>query len=120
MILGIGVDLIEVERIGKAVEKERFFQRVYCEEEREYIASHGKQTAAGFFAAKEAVAKALGTGFTGFGPQAIVIVHDELGAPRVTLTGGALARFEALGGQRIHLSITHVEHNAAAFAIIEG
>ena len=120
MILGIGVDLIDVPRIAEAIQKQRFLERVYTEAERFRIAECGEKTAAGFYAAKEAVAKALGTGFTGFGPQAVGIVHAESGAPRVELTGAALARFEQMGGRQILISISHLPEYATAFAVIEG
>ncbi len=120
MILGLGMDLIEVPRIAEMIKTDRFLQRVYTPAERSAIAEKGAQTAAGYFAAKEAVAKALGTGFTGFGPAAISVEYDELGAPRVLLSGGAQARFQAIGGRRILLTLTHLASVAAATAIVEG
>ena len=120
MIIGVGLDLIEVARIEKAIKTDRFLQRVYSEAERAAIADKGAQTAAGYFAAKEAVAKALGCGFDGFGPGAIEVRYDEKGAPQALLSAGALRRMQELGGQRIHLSISHVKEMAAATAILEG
>ena len=121
MILGVGLDLQDVERIERAISKPHFLERIYSEEERAQIAKKGAQTAAGYFAAKEAVAKALGTGFAGLGPWDIEIVPDDLGRPRCTLSGGALARAEALCGKgpRVWLSITHENGMAAAMAILE-
>ena len=118
MILGTGLDLADVARIRQALEKPRFLERVFTQGERERIAARGAQTAAGVFAAKEAVAKALGTGFSGFGPWDISIRWTELSAPRVALSGGAEERRRALGGGRIHLSITHCAGMAAAVAIL--
>ena len=65
-ILGVGLDLCDIRRIRRAMENPRFAQRAFTQGERERIAQRGEQTAAGLFAAKEAVAKALGTGFDGF------------------------------------------------------
>lgn len=118
MILGTGLDLMDVARIESALQKPRFRTRVYSENELCEIDRKGAQTAAGLFAAKEAVAKALGTGFRGFGPWDIEICKNSMGAPRCALKNGALTRWQALGGGRIHLSITHLPAMAAAMAIL--
>lgn len=120
MILGLGMDLIETPRIAEMIKTDRFLQRVYTPCEREAIARKGDATAAGYFAAKEAVAKALGVGFNGFGPAAISVEYDEAGAPRAVLSGGAKRRFEEMGGRRLLLTITHLSAVAAATAIVEG
>lgn len=118
MILGTGLDLIEVRRIGKMLEKEHSRRRIFTEGENEHIERKGVQSAAGIWAAKEAVAKALGTGFSGFGPWDIEIFWNEAGFPLCRLSGGALERYRAIGGGRIHLSITHESEIAAAMAIL--
>lgn len=120
MVLGMGIDLAEVGRMARACEKEHFCQRIFTPGENQRIRQRGSQTAAGLFAAKEAVAKALGTGFRGFGPQAVEIQVDELGKPECLLHGGALARMQEMGGQRVHVSITHTGDMAAAVAVLEG
>jgi len=72
------------------------------------------------FAAKEAVAKALGTGFArGIMPEQIEIIHDEYGAPGTTLSGAAKETMRRLGGARVLLSLSHEEGMAIAFAVIE-
>ena len=120
MILGIGTDLCRIDRIKKALENARFLERVYTESERSHLEGmcQGRihERAAGFFAAKEAVAKALGTGFAGFGPADIEILYEEAGRPYAVLHGraGEIAR-----GARIHLSITHEDNMAQAFAVLE-
>ena len=120
-VIGVGVDLCDVARIERALQKERFEQRVFTEIERAYLAGKGKgraQSAAAMFAAKEAVAKALDTGFSGgVMPQLIEVTHRESGAPDVALHGAALERLCALGGSRVLLSLTHENGMAAAFAI---
>ena len=121
MIIGLGIDLIDVGRIEGAIRRHpRFLDRVYTEAERAAIARKGAQTAAGYFAAKEAVSKALGTGFSGFSMADISIEPDELGRPVSRLSGGALERLEALGGKRMLISITHAGGFASAVAVLEG
>lgn len=119
MILGLGMDLIETPRIAEMIKTDRFLARVYTPEEQRAIADKGAETAAGYFAAKEAVAKALGTGFDGFGPSAVSVAYDAKGAPRAVLSGGALRRLQEMGGRRLLLTITHLSGIAAATAVIE-
>ena len=123
-IIGIGTDLCAVSRMEKAIQKEHFYTRVFFEGERAYLDAKGKaraQSAAAMFAAKEAVAKALGTGFArGVEPWVIEVTHGESGAPGVVLHGEALARLEEIGGGRVLLSLTHEGDMAMAFAVIEG
>ena len=123
-IVGIGTDMCTVSRIAKAIEKEHFYQSVYLDGERAYLAAKGRgkaESAAAMFAAKEAVAKALGTGFSkGVGVAMIEVTHDELGAPGVLLHEGAKERLAAIGGKRVLLSLTHEGDMAMAFAVIEG
>lgn len=125
MILGIGMDLCQIDRISKAILKSRFLERVYtpAEQVRIAAASHEKrrgEIAAGLFAAKEAVSKALGTGFTDFGFSDIEILPDALGRPLCTLSGNALKRLVALGGESVFITVTHESGMAAATAVIEG
>lgn len=122
MILGTGVDVIEVERVQRAAAKEAFLSRVFTAGERAFFAerNNSPQTMAGTFAAKEAVSKALGTGFSeGLGLQDIEICHLESGAPYAALTGAAKARLESMGGTRVHVSISHIKTVAVAQAVIE-
>ena len=118
MIIGIGMDMVEMERVRKACEKQAFVERVYTEEERRQ-AGEKVSRLAGDFAVKEAVAKALGTGFRGFMPGDIEALRDELGKPYVRLYGGAKEQAERLGISRIHVSITNTKEYAAAFAVAE-
>jgi len=123
-IIGIGTDLCTVSRIEKAIQKTHFYERVFFEGERVYLDKKENaraQSAAAMFAAKEAVAKALGTGFIrGIQPWTIEVIHDENGAPGIRLHGEAQKKLEALGGRRVHLSLTHEGDTAMAFVIIEG
>ena len=126
MILGLGVDLCEIERIAKAIEMPRFLERVYTPAERERLEAapqaRRNEIAAGLFAAKEAVCKALGTGFSGFGPWDIEILPDAAGRPECRLANGAAARAQTLSGGaevRVLVSITHEKGMAAATAVAE-
>lgn len=123
-LLGVGVDLCGIARIERAIEKEHFYERVFTPEERAYLNQKGKgraQSAAAMFAAKEAVAKALGTGFSGgVMPWNISVVHDEKGAPGAELTGAAKERLEQMGGADVRISLSHEGDSAIAFAVIGG
>lgn len=123
-IVGIGTDMCAVSRIARAIEKEHFYMRVYLEGERAYLETKGRgkaESAAAMFAAKEAVAKALGTGFArGVAADLIEVTHDGSGAPGVVLHAGAKERLDAIGGRRVHLSLSHEGDMAIAFAVIEG
>jgi len=126
MILGIGLDLCDIGRMERAIESDHFVDRVFTAAEADRLRRAAPprrgQMAAGLFAAKEAVAKALGTGFDGFGPWDIEITPDASGRPVCALKDGALERARALGGDgmRVWVSITHEQGTAAATAIAEG
>ena len=121
----VGLDAVEIGRIAEAIERhgDRFLERIYTAAERKLADDSGEarhQFYAGRFAAKEAVLKALGTGWAqGVGLRDVEIARSPGGAPRVLLHGAATARAEALGITSIHLSITHDRGYAAAFAVLE-
>lgn len=121
MIKGIGIDITEVERIKKNLENDKFINKIYSKDEREYLKSrrYSPQTAAGMFAAKEAVSKCLGTGFSNFGPSSIEILKDRHGRPYVRLTDNALKRADELNIKNIQISISHTSRYAAAFCAAE-
>lgn len=112
-----GIDIVEIERIREKSTNETFLRSVFTENELEYFSSRGKkaETLAGMFCAKEAVAKALGTGFRGFRPSDIEILHDELGAPKAKLYGKAA---ELSGDRNIHVSVSHCKEYATAVCFI--
>lgn len=122
MILGIGLDIIETARVEKALQNPVFLKKVYTEGEQEYLAKRkgNAQSAAGIFAAKEAVSKALGTGFGPISLQEVEIVWNENGKPSVKLTGRALKKLQEMGGKQVLVSITHIKDLAAAQAVIDG
>jgi holo-[acyl-carrier protein] synthase len=112
---GIGIDLIEIERIERALARRpRLAQRLFTAGELEYAEGRSRpgRHLAARFAAKEAVVKALGlTG--GFGPRDIEILAGE--PPTVRLSGGAA---EAAGGREVSISLTHSRETAGAVAFV--
>ncbi|MDR1620553.1 MAG: holo-ACP synthase [Clostridiales bacterium] len=121
MVVGTGIDIIEVNRIRRAAGQQTFLNRVFTKEECAYYEARDccAQTLAGIFAAKEAAAKALATGFNGISWRDIEILHDGLGKPYVRLWNAAKARMESLGGREIHVSISHIKALAIAQAVLE-
>jgi len=122
VILGIGIDIIEIERVKKAIGSNRFWEKVYTPQERNFLDSRNKNSssAAGNFAAKEAMVKALGAGFGIVKWTDIEVLRDPKGAPYVLLHGKALEMFKEMGGQRIWISISHSKKYAVAQVIVEG
>lgn len=122
MIVGVGVDIIEIRRIKAALEKNKnFLQRVFTNDEIRYLEGRNlrPEYVAGRFAAKEAISKALGTGFRGFDFKDIIIESTTLGKPIVVLKGKAKLIAKKEGEYNIHLSISHGEDNAIAYAVLE-
>jgi holo-[acyl-carrier protein] synthase len=125
MILGTGIDIIEVARIASSYEQfgERFMNRLLLPDEIAYCVSHRKPATflAVRFAAKEAISKAFGTGIGAeLGWQDMEIRRKESGEPYVVLHGKGAELFAARGAKRLHISLTHTENYAAATAILEG
>ena len=121
MIKGTGIDIIEIYRIERALCKNpKFIHRILTAKEADYIKENQKPTPtiAGYFAAKEAVSKALGTGIRGFGWKDIEIRKDETNRPFVILHNGAKKRLELMEGTNIWISISHSKKDAIAQAII--
>lgn len=124
MLLGLGTDLTEVRRIAAACARhgDRFLARVFTADERRAADARRNpaEYLAGRFAAKEAVLKALGTGWGGGLGFRDIGVHGSHGPPSVVLDGPARARLEALGGRRVLVSITHAAGLAVATAVLTG
>ncbi len=127
MIIGIGVDIIEIERVRQAIQNNKnFLRKLFTEKEIDYFISRkmNSEVIAGNFAAKEAVSKALGTGIRGFSFKDIEILRNELGKPHVILHSGAKLIGNKLVGNnnllKIHLSISHNNSNAIAYSVLEG
>jgi holo-[acyl-carrier protein] synthase len=124
MILGTGIDIIEVERIEASYEKfgERFLNRILVKGEMEYCLSHKKPGPflAARFAAKEAVSKAFGTGIGAqLSWQDIEVKRKESGEPYVIMHGNGLELMKQRGARIVHLTLSHTEKHATAMAILE-
>ena len=121
MIRGIGVDIIEIERVGKAIQRTEgvFRDKVFTENESVYCESKSNpaQHFAARFAAKEAVSKALATGWSGaFRWKDVEVVNEPSGLPRIQIYGSLV---ETLSGTSIHLSLSHSDTHVVAMVIIE-
>lgn len=112
----VGTDLVQIERIQKAMKHPSFLQRVFGQRELEELEGRGcpPQSVAGAFAAKEAFSKALGTGIKGFSLKEVEVLHLPGGKPYFYLSGAAL---EQAGGRVFDLSISHDGGFATAVTI---
>lgn len=124
MILGTGIDIIEVGRIASAYQRfgERFVQRILLASELEYCFSHKNPAPfmAARFAAKEAISKAFGTGIGAeLGWQDMEIRRRESGQPYVVLHGKGLELFARRAATSLHISLSHTEAHATAVAMLE-
>lgn len=124
MILGIGIDIIEVARVAASVERfgDRFLKRILLPGEIAYCQSH--KTPAPFiaarFAAKEAISKAFGTGIGAqLGWHDMEVKHKESGEPFVILHGNGQRLLQERGGRAMLISLSHTENYAAAVGILE-
>ena len=115
MILGIGVDVCAIDRIRDACARPGFVDRVFTLSEQQ----GSEQTLAGRFAAKEALAKALGAPLGLRWPDCEVL-SDETGRPSLVVTGTVAERMEELGVSRLHVSISHDAGVAVAMVVCEG
>ena len=125
MIIGIGTDIVSISRIERVVERfgERFIKRVFTDDE--YCDCKDKKEQASHlaarFAAKEAVLKALGTGISkGIGFADVEVTREKGERPKIRLYGKARETAGSLGCKNIHLTLSHEEGFALAFAVIEG
>ena len=123
MIAGLGIDLVEVERIEEKIAKENGFRELvftvneiaYCESK-----THKYEHYAARFAAKEAFFKALGTGWLAYNSfNEVEIVNNEQGKPEIVLLGLTKATIEDLGSFKIMVSLTHVKSMASAVVVLE-
>ena len=125
MVIGIGTDITEVPRIARSIERhgDRFLTRIYTAGEIAYCLARQRSSLESFaarFAAKEAGAKALGTGISrGVSWKELEVVRAPGQAPQLQLSGRAAARAKQLGVTRISLSLTHTSETALAVVIME-
>ena len=121
MIVGIGNDIIEIERVEKAILKEGFKNKVYTQKELENIEKRGNRTEtyAGIFSAKEAISKAIGTGVREFSLTDLEILNDDLGKPYVVVSEKLDKILKTKKEDyQIEISISHSRKYATAMAII--
>jgi holo-[acyl-carrier protein] synthase len=117
-IIGLGIDLADIERVGAVLAKyPRFAERCFTDHEREYAFRFAKpeRRLAARFAGKEAVMKSLGAGWRRIHWTDVEITGG--GAPRVNLSGTAKARADAIGVTRVLVTITHTDESALVFAM---
>ncbi len=124
MVIGIGVDMVDVDRVKTIMARrgDRFAQRAFTEAESAYCSrcQCPERRYAARFAAKEAVMKALGRGwFQGMPFREIEVTRDPTGRPGVRLSGQTADLAARLGVSSIHLSISHEQRSAVAFVVIE-
>ncbi len=125
-IHGIGIDIVEVERISRSIDSlgQRFLDRIFTEAEQAYCRSMGDAASRHFaarFAAKEAISKTLGTGVAGeVSWVEMEVRRDERGQPHVVLHGKTRTYVEGRGIEQIQLSLTHTDSAAAASAVAMG
>ena len=118
MTKGIGVDIVDIRRIEKALLKENFKSRILNESEIQLFRK--SESIAGVFAAKEAASKALGLGFArGISFLDFEVLKDEAGKPFMALSGKAMQRFIDISARNILISIAHEKDYAICYCIIE-
>ena len=122
-IVGLGIDMVSIDRIrGVLARHPGFTSRILTPGEAAYCARGGTwqiASLAGHFAAKEAAAKALGTGIGAVSWQDLEVRHTNAGAPEMQLHGAAASLGNRLGCTHIHLSISHEKEQAVAMVILE-
>ncbi len=122
MIFGIGIDIIEVDRIKKAIENygTKFLQRVFTDNEIKYCEEFKENKFVHYavrFSAKEAFSKAIGTGLTsGFKLNQVGIINEKNGKPRIELLG---EMSETWSRYKVFVSLSHINSIATAFVVIE-
>ncbi len=121
MKIASGVDLIEIQRVGAAIERHgaRLLERIYTPAELAEVGQNLPSLAARF-AAKEAVSKALGTGMGKVSPKEIEVLRNAAGAPVLHLHGNALQMADLLGLQEWSLTLSHTASHAIAFVVALG
>lgn len=125
MILGLGVDTVDVERIRRVLLRwgRKFLERVLTPAEADYCARHTDVSPfiAARIAAKEALFKALGSGLArGMTWRQVEVERGASGKPSLALSGETMRRVQALGARVVHVSMAHSEHLAQAVVVLEG
>lgn len=122
MIVGLGVDIVELDRIAQAFRRfgVKFAEKILAPAELKHLPEDAAAFLASRFAVKEAAVKALGTGFrNGILPCEIEVRSDPLGRSELIFHGAALARLHEMGAVRAHLSLSHGRDSAVAVVVLE-
>ena len=122
MIIGLGTDIVEPARFESWIGDDALCSRYFHEDEVAYALNRADRAAevlAARFAAKEAFAKALGTGFFGLVLRDIRVANDDRGRPELILTGSAKQKLAELGVRTAHLTLAHERYAAVATVILE-
>jgi len=123
MILGVGLDVCDIRRLRRALARPGFKTRVFEDDEVRYCERQAKGDLhyGARFAAKEALFKAIGTGWSGgVGWREVAVERDGRGRPTLRVAGAAAARLKSMGVRRTHLSLSHAGEYAAAVVVLEG
>ena len=122
MIAGIGIDMVQTNRMEKWQKNPGLLQRYFHHDEITELKSKGKDfslSLAARFAAKEAFGKALGCGLAGIALKDILVKNRHNGQPEILVSGTALSALKKNGSSRVHLSLSHERDNAIAIVVIE-
>lgn len=124
MVLGLGIDIVQNNRIERIIEKwgDKFLEKFFNHKELELInkTPNKNQRYAGNYAVKEAFAKAVGTGFRkGLRIRDILVMRDGMGKPYIVLNGSAKGYIERIGATRINTSISHEKDYSVAVVVVE-
>jgi len=122
LITGIGIDIVQIRRMERWRQRPGLLERYFHPQELADVFARGRgadHSLAARFAAKEAFGKALGTGFAGMVLKDIIVVSNPNGRPRLHVEGTAMEAMKNNGANRIHLSLTHEQDNAAAMVVLE-
>jgi len=123
MVIGIGTDIVQISRFKTLIIQPSFLNKIYTTKELQHCESKNKGRLASLavrYAAKEAVMKALGTGYAkGISFTEISVVHDDNGKPQIVLTGFTKEYAEKIGVQNIQLSLSHETDYAIAYVLMQ-
>ena len=122
MITGIGIDMVQIQRMERWRQQPGLLERYFHPQELAAAFSRGRgadHSLAARFAAKEAYGKALGTGLNGIVLKDISVINRSNGRPEMQVVGTAMDALNKNGANRIHLSLTHEQDNAAAVVVLE-
>ena len=122
LIIGIGSDIVKIDRVSKACQNPRFLDEYFSEREKDFLCAKKNMapSAANNFAAKEAFSKALGSGVRNFSICEVEVLRDELGKPYIELCGKALQCARQKNVKNIHVTLSNTDSDAVAFVVLEG